>query len=122
MKLLSRIVLLSAAASFIAGCATTQVPREMKLADPSHRVLPDHPGDDVDAIKLACAKAMLNASPADEAKNIDVRVVSTGTMVAVDVDADLQMVGLFRQTLPVTFHCEYEKGWLRKTNWTRGLK
>lgn len=82
MNIFTNFVVVFVAASIMSACAVT-VPREMRLADPSHRKLVDHPGKNIDSIRLACAETMLNASPVTEATDIDVRVLSTGDLVVV---------------------------------------
>jgi hypothetical protein len=94
----------------------------MKLADPQNRKTVDSPGTNLDAIRLACAETMLNASPAIEATDINARVLSQGDLVVTEVDALLKNVGAFSQSLPVTYRCEYLKGHLASGVWTRGLK
>jgi PBP1b-binding outer membrane lipoprotein LpoB len=121
MKVSIRVMAVALGISFIAGCAVT-VPREMKLADPSNRKTVDHPGTNLDSIRLACAETMLNASPASEATDIDVRVLSQGEIVVTEVDAVLKNVGMLNTSLPVTYRCEYRNGELASGTWTRGLK
>lgn len=121
MNLMIRISAIAASAIFAAGCAVT-VPTEMRLEDSNNRKLVDNPGTNLDSIRLACAESMLNASPANEATNIDSRIVSQGDIVVSEVNATLNNLGGFKQSLPVTFRCEYQRGKLISTSWTRGLE
>jgi len=65
---------------------------------------------------------MLNASPATEATDIEVSVLSQGDIVVTEAKAILKSVGMFKQDLPVTYRCEYHNGKLASGVWTRGLK
>lgn len=121
MRFINHILATAIGLCLISGCANT-VPREMKLADPHNRKTVDHPGKNLDSIRLACAETMLNASPAIEATEIEVRVLSQTDPVIIEVDAELKDVGMFNQSLPVTYRCEYKEGSLALGTWTRGLK
>lgn len=120
MNILARAIAVLVVAFIMSGCAVT-VPREMKLSDPTHRKSVDHPGKNIDAMRLACAETMLNASPATEATEIDARVLTTGDPVVTEVDAVLHNLGVFNQSLAVTFRCEYREGSFTFGTWTRGL-
>ncbi|MRW82907.1 hypothetical protein GJ698_02230 [Pseudoduganella sp. FT26W] len=106
---------------FVSGCAT-KIPKEMVLKDPLNRVIESNVGSNVDKIRLACAKNMLAASPANHATDISTRVVSQGEITTIDVDAVLHISGSFSPPLPVTFNCSYKNGNIYQTHWTRGLK
>jgi hypothetical protein len=121
MKVASHAMIVALGISLLAGCAVT-VPNEMTLSDPQNRKTVDNPGTNVDAIRLACAETMLNASPASEATDVNVRVLSQGDLVVTEVDAVLKNVGMFGRAMPVTYRCEYLKGRLASGAWTRGLK
>lgn len=105
----------------VSACTTT-VPKEMTLSDSNHRTIDDHPGNDLDDMRLACAEAMLNASLATKASNILDRVLSTTAPTIIEVDATLNDVGMFKQDLAVTYHCEFQDGHLTLNTWTKGLK
>lgn len=106
----------------LSGCATT-TPQEMKLADPLHRTIENHPGKNIDIIRLTCAKNMLNASPVSEATDIDVReLLPQGDAVIIEVKAVLKDFGIFRTDLPVTYRCEYRDGFFVHSTWVSGLK
>lgn len=121
MKILACAAAVFVVAFVMPGCAFT-IPHEMKLLDPSHRKSVNHPGKNIDAMRLACAETMLNMSPATEATEIDARVVTNGDLVVAEVDAVLPNLGLFSQSLGVTYFCEYREGFLTFGTWTRGLK
>ncbi|BEV72284.1 hypothetical protein THUN1379_17660 [Paludibacterium sp. THUN1379] len=121
MNVVVRTMITVFSISALVGCAVT-IPKEMKLADPHNRKTVDNPGTNLDAIRLACVETMLNASPATEAIDINVRVLSQGDLVVTEVDALLKYDGMFNQRLPVTYHCEYRNGRLASGVWTRGLK
>lgn len=121
MKISIEVVTVTLGAFLLGACAIT-VPQEMKLSDPNNRKLVDHPGHNIDSMRLACAQSMLNASPATEAVDIQATVVSSKNPTIVNVDAVLLDVGFFKSALPVTYRCQYSDGYLTNTNWTRGLK
>jgi hypothetical protein len=121
MKPLFHPLLIIIISSMLASCATS-VPNEMKLADPNNRKTINQPGTNIEAMRFACAETMLNASPATEASDIVVRVLSTSNPTIMEVDAILKNVGAFRGNLSVTYHCEYQNGSLTLGTWTRGLK
>lgn len=121
MNVAVRAIAISLSVFAFAGCAVT-VPKEMKLADPYNRKVVDNPGTNLNDISLACAETMINVSPATEATDIDVRVLSQGDLVVTEVDAVLKNVGAFNNNLPVTYRCEYRNGHLASGIWTRGLK
>ena len=107
----------------LAACAAPVVPKQLTLTDPTHRTFKDNVGTDVEAIRVACANDMLLASPADTATDIDTRVISTGSITTVEVDAVIYLKGaLGTNSLPVTFSCSYKDGHIYQTHWTRGLK
>lgn len=114
-------LILGLSVAILTGCAVA-VPQEMKLADPMHRIAEDHPGTNLNAMRLACADTMLKYSPAKEAFNIDSQPISQGEVVTVEVNAVLKNVGMWREDLPITFRCEYQQGKLASTRWTLGLK
>ena len=112
-------ILIGAAA--IAACSTGRIDREMKLSNPAKRSVNDEPGTNINAQRSACADRMLNLSPATEAKDVDVRVLSQDQPVVIEVDAVLLNFGSYGRERPVTYHCEYLGGALSLGKWTRGL-
>lgn len=69
-----------------------------------------------------CADNMLNSSPANVATNVTTHITGTGPNIIVDVGAELQGVGLFNQSVPVTFRCTYTNGIMTHGTWTSGLR
>lgn len=106
----------------LSGCATSVVPTELVLKDPQHRVLEDNVAMDVQSVRIACAKSMLSASPGYRARNIETRVISTGEIITVEVDAVIEMNMEWNREREVTFNCSYKGGHIYQTHWTRGLK
>lgn len=91
------------------GCAVS-APSVLTLSVPQNR----HQKIDVamnDAgTARRCADNMLNASPATFATNVTTHITGTGPNVIVDVRAELHGVGLFNQSVAVTFRCTYTNG------------
>lgn len=105
----------------VVGCATPEVPKEMVLKDSRDRRFESNVGSSVESIRLACAKNMLAASPADRATDIETRVLATGDITTVEVDAVIYLTGAITVPLAVTFNCSYKGGNSYQTHWTRGL-
>lgn len=106
----------------VAGCATPEVPKELVLKDSRNRSFESNVGNSVESIRLACAKNMLAASPADRATDIATRVLATGDITTVEVDAVIYLTGSTTVPLAVTFNCSYKAGNIYQSHWTRGLK
>jgi hypothetical protein len=104
-----------------AGC-TVSTPSTLTVPDPQIR----HQNIDVAMTDAGtarrCAENMLNASPANVATNVTTRITGTGSNVIVDVGAELQDVGMFNETVPVTFRCTYTNGIMSHGTWTSGLR
>lgn len=120
MKLMSAAVVALAVIG-AAGCAIS-TPTTLTISDPQHR----HQNIDVALTDAGtahrCADNMLNASPPNVATNVTTHVVGTGQNVVIDVGATLNDIGIFNQSLPVTYRCTYANGIMTLGTWTSGLK
>jgi hypothetical protein len=113
--------LLAGAVICAAGCATG-VPSTLTVPDPQHRYQNiDVAMTDAGTVRR-CADNMLNASPANLATNVTTRAAGTGSNIVVDVGAILNNVGMFNESVPVTYRCTYRNGIMVHGTWTSGLK
>lgn len=113
-------VAIAAVTVALTGCAT-EVPTELSLERGAPRIVDDHPGTSVSAMRRACANTMLASAPADHALQVTPKTLAEGTLTVIEVDAVLTDIGMFRQELPVTYRCEYRDGRLTLGTWVRGL-
>ncbi|GAB2952743.1 hypothetical protein [Hafnia psychrotolerans] len=103
-----------------AGCATN-VPTTLTLSDPGHRSINNKTAlTDIGTASL-CAKNMLNASPADAAQDIAVKMSGSGDNITVDVNATLLDFGYWHSQLPISYRCIYSDGVLKSGSFTKGL-
>lgn len=104
-----------------AGCAMS-TPSTLTVRDPQNRRQNTDVAMTDAGTARRCADNMLNASPVNVATNVTTHVTGTGPNVVVDVGGVLQGVGMFNQSLPVTFRCTYTNGVMTHGTWTSGLK
>ena len=117
--MLKRVVVIGMVLALTA-CATSvpQMPKEIKLKDPTHRVSDDVAGRTPQETATKCAYNMVNAGPSsvDSVTDIKYQIIGVDNPLVIEVSGVFMNMP-FYSGAPSTFRCEYMNGRMLRSFW-----